>query len=234
VVALPLATLPWSAWLAAGARRLVAAPPPLTGLLAWWVVAIVGFFSIPSSKLVGYALPALAPWCALIAFATEARPARPAVRYATLAVAALICVGVTLGVAWKPPNGHREAGLALGGGVAPGDKVAMVDEFFFDVPFYARLAEPVPIIGDWDDPEIPRHDNWRKELLDAARFDPAAGARVLWPRARAAELACGATGHVWFVIAPPVAHRLPAVVGLEPVWADRRVELWRAPRRPCP
>jgi 4-amino-4-deoxy-L-arabinose transferase-like glycosyltransferase len=234
IAALPLLTLPWSAWLAAGARRLVSAPPPLAGLLAWWIVAIVGFFSIPTSKLVGYVLPALAPWCVLVAFATEVRPSRPAVRHAVTAVAALICTGVALGVAWRPPNGHREAGLVLGGRMAAGDTVAMVDEFFMDVPFYARLAEPAILVGDWDDPEIPRHDNWRKEMLDAARFDPATAARVLWPTARAAELACGSSGHVWFVIAPHAAKRLPAVPGLAPVWADQRIELWRAPRHPCP
>jgi 4-amino-4-deoxy-L-arabinose transferase-like glycosyltransferase len=234
VVALPLLTVPWSLWLAAGARRLVAAPPPLAGLLAWWVVAIVGFFSIPTSKLVGYVLPAVAPWCAFIAFAMEARPARPAVRHAITAVAALVGVCVVIAVAWKPPNGHRDAGLALAARMAPGDSVAMIDEYFLDLPFYAGLTEPVPIVGDWDDPSIPRRDNWRKEMFDAARFDPAVGARVLWPRARGAELACGEPGHVWFVIAPPIANRLPVVAGLEPVWADARIQLWRAPRQACP
>ena len=233
VAALPLLTLPWSAWLAIGARRLVATPPPLAGLLAWWVVAIVGFFSIPTSKLVGYALPALAPWCALVAFAIEARPARPALRHALAAVAALLCAGFALAVAWKPPTGHRDAGLALRDRLAPGDRVAMIDEPFLDIPFYARLAEPVAIVGDWSDPEIPRRDNWRKELHDAARFDPAAAARVLWPAARGAELACGTAGHVWFVASAGAARRVPRVEGLEPVWSDARVELWRAPRRPC-
>ena len=233
IAALPLLTLPWSAWLAASGRRLVAAPPKEAALFAWWVVAIVGFFSIPTSKLVGYVLPALAPWCAFIAMGTEARPARPAVRRAITAVAALVCVGVVIAVAWKPPNGHRDAGVALAARMAPGDSVAMIDEYFLDLPFYAGLTEPAPIVGDWDDPSIPRRDNWRKEMFDAARFDPAMGARVLWPRGRAAELTCGAPGHVWFVIAPPVANRLPAVAGLEPVWADARIELWRAPRRAC-
>ena len=234
VVALPLLTLPWSLWLALGARRLVAAPPPLAGLLAWWVVAIVGFFSIPTSKLVGYVLPALAPWCAGIAFAAEARPMRHGLRSAFVGVAALLCVGIALGVAWKPPTGRRDAGLALAERLAPGDRVAMVDDFYQDIPFYARLAEPVPIVGDWDDPEIPRRDNWRKELHDAARFDPAAAARVLWPRARVAELACGQGGALWLVVAPQAARRLPPLAGLEPVWADSRTALWRAPRRPCP
>ncbi|MDP9045634.1 MAG: glycosyltransferase family 39 protein, partial [Pseudomonadota bacterium] len=56
-VVVPLLSLPWSGWLPAALRR---GPPrePMTWLMAWWVVAVVGFFSIPSSKLVGYVLPA--------------------------------------------------------------------------------------------------------------------------------------------------------------------------------
>ena len=33
----------------------------VTGLMLWWVIAIVGFFSIPVSKLAGYVLPVAAP-----------------------------------------------------------------------------------------------------------------------------------------------------------------------------
>src|SRR5207244_1142341 len=72
-VAFVIATLPWSAWLGARAR-LWARRPRDAGLMLWWVVAIVGFFSVPSSKLVGYVLPALAPWCTLAAFALRAGP----------------------------------------------------------------------------------------------------------------------------------------------------------------
>jgi len=44
-----LATLPWSAWLAMRMRRLWSQQPRDAGLMLWWVVAIVGFFSVPSS-----------------------------------------------------------------------------------------------------------------------------------------------------------------------------------------
>jgi len=66
IVAMPLLTLPWSAWLPAAIQRHRALRDRHVGLYAWWLVAVLGFFSIPSSKLVGYALPALAPWCALL------------------------------------------------------------------------------------------------------------------------------------------------------------------------
>ncbi len=41
-------------------------------------------------------------------------------------------------------------------------------------------------------------DNWRKELYESARFDPALGKRLLWPIDRLAELTCGAHA-TWFV-----------------------------------
>jgi hypothetical protein len=109
----------------------------------------------------------------------------------------------------------------------------MVDEYFYDVPFYARLGAPVVVVSDWTDPELPRHDNWRKELHDAARFDPARGSQVLWPSARLDALGCGG-GEVWFVLKPGTGARLLApLAGAAPAYSDARTELWRAPRHAC-
>ena len=77
IVVLPLLTLPWSAWLPAAVKRLWPLPNATFGLYAWWLVAVLGFFSMPSSKLVGYALPALAPWCALLALAVAGGTGAP-------------------------------------------------------------------------------------------------------------------------------------------------------------
>jgi 4-amino-4-deoxy-L-arabinose transferase-like glycosyltransferase len=230
VVVLPALTLPWSGWLAARARTLWRTAGPTTTLLAWWVVAVVGFFSLPSSKLVGYALPALAPWCALVALGIGAAGGRSrAVRWSVL-LGAAICLGVPIGLAWKGPPAHRAVGLALAARIEPGDRVAMVDDYLYDVPFHARLIEPIAIASDWADPDVPRRDNWRKELFDAARFEPARARRVLWPIARLDDLACG-THAVWFVVRAGHAARARTVPGATPVWADAQAELWRAPGR---
>ena len=47
----------------------------------------------------------------------------------------------------------------------------------FDLAFYAKSREPAWVIEDW--PTIPKRDNWRNELVDAARFNPALGREVL-------------------------------------------------------
>ena len=230
IVVLPLLTLPWSGWLAAGARRLLHARPRLVGLYAWWVVAVLGFFSLPSSKLVGYVLPAIAPWCALIALALGALGARPRAVRGTAVVAALIGVSTVLAIAWKAPGSHRAASEVLAARIAAGDRVAMVDDYLYDVPFYARLAQPVAIASDWDDPDLPNHDNWRKELFDAGRFDPGKARAVFWPIAQLDALACGRHA-VWFVVRAGQNARLQALPGISMAYADARTELWRAPGR---
>ena len=257
LVVMPLLTLPWSAWLPALLRQLWAArrvatpasaaasqaqPPPqpraMLGLYAWWVVAVLGFFTLPSSKLVGYALPALAPWCALLALAIHSRSGgggggvRRRVRIVA-ALAALTCVGVVGAVAWQAPQSNRALANALAARMAPTDRVVMVDAYLYDVPFYARLERPVIIASDWADPALPQRDNWRKELFDAARFNPALGRELLQPLDGFERLGCGASA-VWFITAPGAdAARVAAEPGAQRVFFDARRALWRLPGRPC-
>ena len=230
---LPLATLPWSAWAPAAFRRAWAYRSPTTLLYAWWAVAIVGFFSIPSSKLVGYALPALAPWCALLALAVAGSGTR-AWRW-VMGASALACVAIVAvfaSAAWKAPQSNRALALALRAAMAPADSVVMVDEYFYDVPFYARLQRPVIIAADWADPQIPRRDNWRKEVFDAARFDPPLARELLRPLTELNTLACGA-GAVWFIVQAGHAERVSGQPGAARSFADKRAELWRVPGRAC-
>lgn len=234
IVVLPALTVPWAAWLPAAVRRAWKERGPLSGLYVWWVIAIVGFFSLPSSKLVGYVLPALAPWCALLALAVAGSDSKPLGRAprAAFALGVLICLGVVAGLAWKSPKSNRGAALALATRMAAGDRVVMVDEYFYDLPFYADLKQPALIASDWDDPDVPRRDNWRKELYDAARFDPSLGKNVLRPLARLDALSCG-PGTTWFVATPAQAPRVAALTGVQRVYADRSSELWRALSRAC-
>jgi len=109
----------------------------------------------------------------------------------------------------------------------------MVDEYYYDVPFYARLTKPVVIASRWDDPELPTRDNWRKEVFDAARFDPTLGDQLLRPLDKLDALTCGA-GAVWFIAPPAEAARVSALAGATRTFTDQRAELWRAPGRVCP
>ncbi|HUP08138.1 MAG TPA: glycosyltransferase family 39 protein [Caldimonas sp.] len=231
--ALALATLPWSAWLVARARSLWRRPPRDAALMAWWVVAIVGFFSVPSSKLVGYVLPALAPWCTLVALATRMEPTRTQLRRASVAAGAAVSLAVVAALAWQTPRSNRALAAELAGAVAPDDIVVMVDDLFYDVPFLAGIRSTVVVVSDWSDPAIARHDNWKKELADAARFDPGAAARVLRPVTDIDALACG-SGHAWFIAKAGAGERwLAPVPNVTRMRADAHAELWRAPRHAC-
>ena len=229
---LPALTLPWSLWLPRALRTAWAGPGARPGLYLWWVIAVVGFFSIPSSKLVGYVLPALAPWCVLLALALA--HTRKRLLYALVAGSALACVAIVGGLAWQAPKSNRAVALALAERITALDRVVMVDDYFYDVPFYARLQQPVTIASNWGDPGLPQHDNWRKELFDAARFDPALGRAVLRPLDRLDALLCGAAGTVWFVLRPGEAPRLAALPGVTRVMGFQGTELWRAPAHACP
>ena len=232
---LPLLMLPWSLWLA-GLRpaALRAAVPQATaarlGLYAWWTLVIVGFFSLPSSKLVGYVLPALAPVAVLLALVLNARRT-PWPRVA--AGAAVACVGVVAVLAWKAPGSHRELARTLGAQVQAGDRVAFIDDVFYDLPFYARLTTPAIVVAAWDAPDVAAQDNWHKELFDATRFSPDRGASVLWDWQRLAELPC-LSGRLWIVMAGPHRARVAAAIeGLTLVQAVRGVELLTVPGRTC-
>ena len=243
VVAMLPSTLPWSLWLPVAVRRAWAGRGATTSLYVWWLVAVLGFFSIPSSKLVGYALPALAPWCALLALAVSGTasggPRRIwpwAMGTATITCVAIVGVAALLA---SPPNrvkalhSNRALALQLAERIAAADTVVMVDEYYYDVPFYARLARPVVIASRWDDPALPTRDNWRKEVFDAARFDPALGRQLLKPLDKLDALTCG-SGAVWFILSGSETARVTVLAGATLSFTDQRAELWRVPGRTCP
>ncbi|MGM9485401.1 ArnT family glycosyltransferase [Roseateles sp. NT4] len=211
IAVLPLGTLPASLRLAGALRRI--------SFDAWWVAVIIVFFSLPRSKLVGYVLPALLP-LALLLF--EAWRDRRGARAAWM-VSALICVAaVPALVRWGKPD-HADVGAALQARLAPGDRVLVTDEPFFDLRLQARLAQPPAVLADWDALRSQGGDNWQRELMDAARFDPAHGEAVLWTPARLAQERCR-PGRLWLV-APPAA----ALPGARAVFSGRSATLFELP-----
>ncbi len=232
LVVLPVLLLPWSLWLLpllrrSHARQWWAQRGSHTALLAWWAAAVLLFFSAPQSKLIGYILPALAPVAGLLA------PRLAAGRHwRWLALpAALACLGLVGLVGWKSPNSSRDIAATLRAQRAPADLVVLLDNPFNDLAFDAQL-DHVLVASDWADPDIAKHDNWRKELADGARFDPLRGRQVLWPADQLARLVCrGQT--VWLVARPDLQAQLAAVPGAAQVQAGRHSLLWRAPPRDC-
>jgi 4-amino-4-deoxy-L-arabinose transferase-like glycosyltransferase len=236
---LPLLTLPWSPWLLASVQRLWAGgdSAPVRrwhGLLVWWAVVVVLFFSMPASKLVGYIMPALGPFCMLLAlpFATAGSRASRWLR-PMVVLAALFSLGLVAALAWIAPKSGQDVGRALRGMVTPSDLVVLVDQSFNDVVFEAHLTQVPLVASRWDDPDVRTRDSWRKELADTTRFDAARVAAVLYPIAQLPALVCRGK-RVWLVEGKDDTPRAAAVPGAVRVLQGKNVDLWRADPRPCP
>jgi 4-amino-4-deoxy-L-arabinose transferase-like glycosyltransferase len=206
-------------------------------LMALTVACVVAFFSLPQSKLLGYvmpAVPALAWWMAdASAQATLGRQSRWGWR-ACLAVSAGIglaaVLALTLGGAQLQKKSARDMGQALKARRQPGEPVVMFRQYVYDLPFYARLEQPALVVDDWQDPDIARHDSWRRELVDAGAFDPALARRLLVsPQALPAAL-CSA-GVVWVVGDAQALKQWPWLARAEPVFSANRQTLWRVDAR---
>jgi hypothetical protein len=124
---------------------------------------------------------------------------------------------------------HADIGTALREHLAPGDRVVVTGEPFFDLRLQAGLAQPPAVLADWEALRHQGGDNWQRELIDAARFDPGQGERVLWTPERLTRERC-APGRLWLV-----ATRQDALPDAQLAFTGRRGALFMLPRpAACP
>ena len=242
---LPFLTLPWSpALIKAWPRVRQALRRPANpgqaetrrwvGLLLWWLVVVVGFFSMPASKLVGYIMPALLPFCALLALPFTGADGRAQRWLGRVAVGAvLFCLALIVALAVAAPKSGRDVGQTLRGLVTPSDVVVLVEQSFNDVVFEARLTQVPLVATDWTHPDVLGRDSWRKELADTVRFDAARVQAVMYPVDQLARLVCQGR-RVWLVEGNDANSRSAGVPGVQVVLKGRNATLWRAEPRPCP
>jgi 4-amino-4-deoxy-L-arabinose transferase-like glycosyltransferase len=221
IVVLPLATVPLSLALPRVLR--VAWKERRFGADLWWVFAVLLFFSLPRSKLVGYILPALVPTAFLLLEAWRGLRFAPRV----MALSAVLCVAIVPSLMrWGHPD-HSDLGQALQQRVAPGDRVVLLGEAFFDLRLQARLPAPPAVLAPWAELRRQGGDSWQRELMDAARFAPDGGTAVLWTPERLAAARCE-PGRLWLLVEtrePPAEARL--------VYRARRGALYELPHS-CP
>lgn len=194
-------SLPWSLWGGGILRRAFwaeGAARDLRRLAVIWFAVVVLFFSLPHSKLIGYVLPALAPLAFLLAevilaaWRAEAGSVTPRLVGIGAAAAAAVCV-IAVGVAATAARGSAAPLAKLVREQArPDDTFVSLHAYPFDLALYARAPRPTWVVDDWINPEVPVRDNWRKELYDAARFDPATGEQVLISAAQFNARLCAA------------------------------------------
>jgi 4-amino-4-deoxy-L-arabinose transferase-like glycosyltransferase len=200
--------------------------------LCWiWLIAILGFFSIPNSKLIGYALPVMPPLALLAAFGWQRHLARRAWGDRLFAIVVGLNVALAVGgqvAAERYTQKHSSLDVAavLACQARPSDVVAAVDEYPYDLPFYAQVTQPLEVIQDWDTLRQTAGDNWRRELFEGADFD-AQAARSLVPLSRLDSLK--QTPRAW-VVAPNMSPTLNLTqhAGFELVFAGRAWSLYQS------
>ena len=155
--------------------------------LCWvWVLAILIFFSIPSSKLIGYILPVIPP-LALLAAVNWQTFAEKNVHAGKLFVAfCAINVGVALGIVTQVANvtadgRTQDIAAILACESRPADTVYASGAFPYDLPFYAQTARPMVVLQDWVYERAHAGDGWQRELFEGAVFEPASGAVLQQP-----------------------------------------------------
>lgn len=152
--------------------------------LCWiWVVAIVIFFSIPHSKLLGYVLPVMPPLALLSALGWQRAMAQRPSSGKIFAALCLLNIGIALGI--SATAGHvtrsgrsQDLAQALACAAQPSDTVYVSGAFPYDLPFYAQTRKPLVVLEDWAALRQQTGDGWQRELFEGADFD-AQAARVL-------------------------------------------------------
>lgn len=243
-LALLMLSLPWSPWLAARLRRTSGKrrePSDVHTLMFVWLAVVTVFFSIPSSKLVGYILPALPPLAFLVADALRLadRPAKALppsrrgltldrLRGATALLAATVCVAISVAAHFLQPKSLQSLAAQLHAFREPGAPVIFVGDYRYDVAFYAGLESPVSVVDDWSASAVAQ-DSWRRELTDAAHFAPAGSQRRLLSTAELATLLCQAPSS-WVIASWPATVTAGPLATLRPVYHSGDVALWHVTR----
>jgi 4-amino-4-deoxy-L-arabinose transferase-like glycosyltransferase len=192
-VVVPSFTLPWCIWMlcflrVGGIRFAVRQVAPIEMLMWVWLTVTIVFFSIPRSKPIAYAMPALFPIAQLIASRVVlARKRWPAI--VTLAVAALGSLGYVAFSGLTYEADHRTVARTLGLLRAEGDPVVFAGDYYYDVALYGAVKQ-ARVVGDWSNPAFAKDDDWGRELRAAAAFAPRAAAAVLLDAQRVERL-CG-------------------------------------------
>ena len=217
-----------------GAAGASMSPESLSRLrsLAWiWLLAILGFFSLPNSKLLGYALPVVPALAVLSALGWSCMQGWRLQRWVWRG---LLTLGVVLAVTANHFAGQfidkfssRDVAAALACRASPTVPLHVLGGYPYDLPFLSGRVAPVLVMQDWAALKGKVGDEWRSELLDGARFD-AQAAQVLVPLDTLSALAGRADQ--WLVVAHTALPQLaPSLQAFDRSFEGRNWSLYRSP-----
>ncbi len=191
LLALALLLFPWVFFALGQVRRVTTMTlasnmglPEAWWRLCWaWVLAILVFFSIPHSKLVGYILPVTPALALLAAVGWQRTMAHRAIAGKVFAGLVVVNIGIALAIVLTvggitKTTRTQDIAAVLACAATPNDTIYVSDAYPYDLPFYLQSRKPMVVLGDW--PQIRQHsgDGWQRELFEGADFD-ANAARAL-------------------------------------------------------
>ena len=114
------------------------------------------------------------------------------------------------------------------------DEIVALRSYPFSLPFYLRHRQPMRVVEDWNEPLLLQKDSWRRELHEAANFDPPRAQVVLLrPQGLTQLLACSRRT-VWIFATKAEAERHPELARLQLVASRGQHAVWRRPALSTP
>jgi 4-amino-4-deoxy-L-arabinose transferase-like glycosyltransferase len=208
LLALSLLLFPWVFFALSQVRRVTAATLTASASmdavwwkLCWvWVVAILVFFSIPHSKLIGYILPVIPPLALLSALGWDRTMKHRAAAAKVFAGLCVLNISVALVLVLKVgdvtvTSRTQDLAQVLACAASSSDTVYVSDAYPYDLPFYAQTSKQIVVLQNWPLLRQQAGDGWQRELFEGADFDTQA-AQALQPIEVLAQVG-SVPGH-WF------------------------------------
>ncbi len=197
--------------------------------LCWiWLLSVLIFFSVPSSKLLGYILPAVPPLVMLAAFGWDKTMLK--VKHAQRWLWAFVVLNLSLALVGSVFSMKhtsmvlsRDVAAILACEASPSDTIYALDAYPYDLPFYLQVTRPLVVVSDWVNLRQHVGDSWQRELFESADFDPVAAQSLQTPEQLA--LAANQPGG-WLLV--PIDLNNNATAGWTFVFKGMGWILWRS------
>jgi len=198
--------------------------------LCWvWLLSVLIFFSLPSSKLLGYILPAVPPLAMLAAMGWDniMRQVKHGQRWfwaIMILNLTFALVGSLFSMKHTSDALSRDVAAVLACEASPNDTIYALDAYPYDLPFYLQVTRPLVVISDW--PNLRAHvgDSWQRELFESADFDPVAAQSLQTP----AQLAEAKNQPGRWLLVPAGGDNNAATAGWTFVFKGIGWTLWRS------
>lgn len=128
---------------------------------------------------------------------------------------AIVCGMIIAMMPVRTGRSQEDVGVALQVALrAKNAPVVFYRGYYYTVPIYAKLSEPVWLVDQWDDPNTTSDDNWRLTLWRGSGWRPETRRLFVNPQQLAARLLAAGGGFI--IVEPDMVQEAEAMIGAEP------------------